>query len=426
MSSTGDSSSSLWGDTNGDPAHHPPWPRIDPSTQRLFEIKFLAKGATISFGQVPKLQVWAPLFGLSDGLRVRYMLSQVKMVAEGARRPLSGEEATAFCQHTAHAMRIFAWSGPFTCMTASVLAYSGRKTWNFPLYKPKMKRFDPLYFPSKNIPLLRGVWANSAWHIVRLFAWMPMMWIPILTVFASAGGSSMAAHVKRDPRLLPVMQEISKNHGARQIPGVRAGNARKNQQRPVEAHQGDQTPQDHGNTSGATQSNTTYERSGSVGDLPQNAYSGWSRDSSTQQAASYEAQSNTSPSIDAPREDNDADPLFEHDDASPVAPSARKREMSSASSSSTWGQIRQQNRPGAPNWERGDSSGEERGWAQLRQDKAQTSRDSSPKTESYTYTSTDEQKEARNYEKEQAQKEFDALLDAERRGGGSSGGGRQR
>ncbi|KAI0548005.1 hypothetical protein F4679DRAFT_336606 [Xylaria curta] len=435
MSSAGDPRD-LFGEGGNDdaPTHNRPWPLIDSFLQGRFERRFLVDGDTIDFDRVPELQSWAKWFGVSDSIRVLSVLKKVSTHSHGAGRPLTGGEATAVSEHAAHSVRYFAWVQPLSWGCAAAVTVAGRRTFKFPLYQPKMIKFDPFHFPTKLMPLLRGNMAASLWHTIRFFAYLPLTWIPTAIMLSSISENSFQAHVMRDQRLAPLMDEIRKNVRSgieqqmqRRRAGTsnpaRAGSFQNRQQEGDGAHQGGQAPQEYGDSNYAAQSSTAFERPSSATESPQTAYPSQPQNTSTQPAP-YRTQQNTSPGLGSRRGNEDSD-LFDDDDASPVAPSARTRETSSSSSGSPWDRIRQQARSGSPNWEGGDSSGQEKGWAQLRQDKTQNRRDSNPKTDDYSYSNDDEERERRNYEKEQAQKEFDALLEAERNGDGSSRGRRR-
>ncbi|KAI1741571.1 hypothetical protein F4680DRAFT_68817 [Xylaria scruposa] len=439
MSSAGDPRDprDLFGEGNNDdaPTHNRPWPGIDSFLQGRFERRFLVDGDTIDFDRVPELQFWAKWFGVADSFRMLTVLKRVSTHSHGAGRPLTGVEATALSEHAGHSIRYFAWAQPLAWGFAAAATAAGRGTFKFPLYQPKWIRFSPYHFPTKRIPFLKGTMAAGMWHTLRFLAYLPITWIPTAIIFSSISDNSFGAHVMRDQRLAPLVDEIRQNvrRGVEQqmlrrragaSNPARAGSVQNKQQAGDGAHQGGQTTQEYGDPNYATQSSTAFERPSSATESPQTAYPSRPQSTSTQPAP-YRTRENTSPGLGSRRENEDSD-LFEDDDASPVAPSARTREASSSSSGSPWDRIRQQARSGNPNWEGGDSSGQEKGWAQLRQDKTQNRRDSNPKTDDYSYSNDDEERERRNYEKEQAQKEFDALVEAERNGEASSSASRGR
>lgn len=140
------------------------------------------------------------------------------------------------------------------------------------------------------------------------------------------------------------------------------------------------------------------------------------------------------------------------DDMSPVSPAARRQEAASASRSggSAWDRIRkqqggqsqshsqqqqQQQQYPAETSSWGSSSSDNSaantsgsvgggGWGAVRgRNNTNNSNNSSASSgESYTYSAADEERESRMYEKEKAQKEFDAMVERERNGQGASGG----
>ncbi|KAI0909495.1 hypothetical protein F4823DRAFT_422514 [Ustulina deusta] len=410
MTSAGDSDSPFGaGDSDETPTHNKPWPLVDPFVQGRFERKFLANGETIDFDSFPKLQFWSPWFGFSDIFRVLHVLRRVSTHSSAARRPLTGTEANALGEHTANSIRYFTWAQPVSSAIALAIAVNSRHTFSFPFYRPKMIKFDPYSFPTRRFRILTGPRAALMWHVTRYIAYLPLAWIPTSIVFNSIAENSFVAHARRDPRLTSLIQQGHQKLQNRQQqpqpwrrPGVPNPVGTVPPQNPQQtgdgAYRDGSTPQDYGSTDYSAQPSSAFGRPGAATEGPRATQPDRARSSR--------------------REDDDHHDLFEDDDASPVAPSARRQEVGkgqSTSPGSSWDRIRQQAKAGDPNWERGDSSGQGRGWAQLRQDKTRDSRDSAPKTDSYSYSTDDEEREGRNYEKEQAQKEFDALVEAERR-----------
>ncbi|KAI0799270.1 hypothetical protein GGR55DRAFT_512174 [Xylaria sp. FL0064] len=424
-SSPGDSNKPFGQSNNDDdaPTHNRPWPFVNAFRQGRFERKFLADGATIDFDSLPKLQWWAPWFGVPEGFRVLTVLARVDSHSSAAQRPLTATEANAIGEHAVYAVRYFAWVQPVAYAIAGSVAFATRRTFQFPFYKPKMRKFDPNFFPTKNFHFLKGRRAGAVWHTLRVAAYWPFAWVPTAIVLNSMAESSFVAHARRDPRLTSLIQEgsqkVQQKHQLRRRPGVPSPTGTvhpQNSQQAGDGASGDGfTSQVYGSTDYPSQQTSAFESSGTAAKASRPTQPNWAQSSRHENGEK-----------DHVLDDDDGD---DDDDASPVAPSLRGQRVGQAQSSSSgsaWDRIRQQARSDSPNWEKGDSSGQERGWAQLRQDKTQDSRDSSPKTDNHSYSSDDEERERRNYEKEQAQKEFDALLEAERRGDGGSASGWRR
>ncbi|KAI0105236.1 hypothetical protein GGR51DRAFT_195563 [Nemania sp. FL0031] len=415
------------GDNNNDdyaPTHHPPWPYTsDPFLQGRFERKFIADGGTINFDTLPRLQPW---FAGGDKFRVVSVLARVGSCSSEAKRPLTSTEAHAVGEHAAYSLRRFAWSEPVSIGIALAVSLAGRRTFKFPIYQPKMIKFYPYSFPTRKWSLLKGRRAVSTWHIIRFVSYLTLTTFPTVVVFGSIADSSFRAHIVRDSRLAGMADDIRQNVQRKRIEHQmqhRAG-ARVPPQTGPSSYQDSPTPQNYGSSDRATQSSYSFERPTTATEAHQSTQPNWPQNTSTQ-PASRRMQENVRPS-ESRHEDDAFDP-FDDDDASPVAPSARRPGMgqgSTSPTSSSWDRIREQAKSGASNWERGDSSGQEKGWAQLRQDKTRNPKDSTPKTDSYSYSGDDEDRERRNYERQQAQNEFDALVEAERRGDGNSSNSR--
>jgi hypothetical protein len=401
------------------------------------ERKFLTEGATINFDSIPKLQFWAPWFGVTDVFRVMSVLRRVSSHSNGAMRPLTGAEASAISEHTARSVRYFAWAQPVSLGIAIAAAMRGRKTFRFPFYQPKGKKFDPHHFPSKTMAILKGPRVPFTWHIVRTAAYFPFVWIPTAVFFSSIADTSFQAHVLRDSRLTGLIEDVRRN--AKNVSNMMEQEARRRRgvqnspeaTRPQTSQQTgdsvyrDPTPQDYGSSDYAAQPSNTYDGSSAATEASQSTQPNWPQ-SAYAQPTPRQVQERTRKGFGSRQEKEDSDLFDADDDASPVAPSARSTDGGQGSSSgSAWDRLRQQARSGGAQWEKGDSSGQEQGWAQLRQDKTRNPKEATPKVDEFSYSKDDEERETRNYERDQAQKEFDALVEAERRGeGGNASSGR--
>ncbi|OTA61574.1 hypothetical protein K449DRAFT_64689 [Hypoxylon sp. EC38] len=418
-------------------SNHPPWPYVDRFQQAQIEKRFFEEGATIHFERLPTLQFWAPLFLIRDSLRVAFITSKVVGSSKLSGRRLTAEEIDATSEAAAISCRYFSWIQPTSVAVTSAITLSTRRTFSFPFYRPKPGKFNPFVFPMKRVPILTGIRAVYAWHAFRFLCYYPPVLIGSILFFSSVSETSYDARLFRDPRLKGMMADIRRNARLRQQRNVPqspgAGVPHPSKETPsVPPFPRDQYPsqsesqgtEDYGRDTYTSQSEngfaepaTSPSRSTTV--TPR---SSWSRNSQSQ-APPSKPQDVRHPESDWRNPDYDSD-LFDDDDASPVSAASRRAEAQQArqaQSGSAWDRIRRQSQSGNTQWAQGDSSGQERGWRQLRQDKTQNPREAQPKTESFAYTKQEEDKENRTYEKEQAQKEFDALLEAERRGGSSRG-----
>ncbi|KAI1458213.1 hypothetical protein F4805DRAFT_150937 [Annulohypoxylon moriforme] len=411
-----------------------PWPGHEGnpkllSRQGMIEHMFFEKGATVNFDNIPPLQFWAPLVGNTELLvRVNFVVTTLVKVSKVARRPLTADEIELTSGLAASSARWYPLISLSAISTALAFTWKGRHNYQFPFYTPRPK-WNPALFPLKSLPLLRGPAAMYAWHAVRLGLYGFMCYLGFSPLGSSLANVSFEAHLLREPRLRNLQQDIMKNVSALRA----AADAQKGPgagiPRPQQGLPPYQSPRSQGASNPENQVSPDFGRD-AYNEQPTHSFdkpaTGLSRDTMSPDsqpswpqntplpASSYSVQGSKFPNS-SPRSVDDSDP-FDDDDGSPVPASVRRAEAQraqSAQSGSAWDRIRKQSQPT-------NSSRQEGGWAQLRQDKAPNPRESQPKTEGFAYTKYDEDKEKRNYEKEQAQREFDALLEAERRGG--SGG----
>ncbi|KAI1403935.1 hypothetical protein F4819DRAFT_185408 [Hypoxylon fuscum] len=405
------------------PTTNPRWPGFDPFLQRKIEHKFFEEDATIHFERLPPLQFWTPLF---HGARRRYIISKVIAASAAAQRRLTATEVDGTSEAAAHAVRWLPWVIPTTLGMAFVFTRRTMKTNNFLFWRPSPK-FDASIFPSKRAPIFRGPQAVFAWHSIRLLCYIPPLWFVHVLLYSSLAETTYQAHLPRDPRLNNLLQDIVKRARAqvlqnqrspRNLPGRPGAGTPQSTQgaNPIPPSSRDQYPSEPGNQTAQDYAPEPYP------DQPENSFGGppvGSNNGTASPAPQPSWSRNTQPQAQSNQhQDYDSD-LFDDDDASPVSAASKRAEAEksrNAQGGSAWDRLRQQAQSGSTRWTQGDSSGQERGWGQLRQDKTQTPKDRQPKTESFAYTEEQEYKERRNYEKEQAQKEFDALLEAERRG----------
>ncbi|XXG95818.1 hypothetical protein Hte_002089 [Hypoxylon texense] len=386
------------------PTTNPRWPNITPAQQARLERKLFEDGAAIHLDTLPTRSG-----GLLGGYPVApYIVMKVLRSANVVQRRLTPSEVDATSEAAAVSVRYVSWINPLTFAASCWYTWATRKSFSFAFIRPRA--FDPFVFPSKRAPLFRNMPALWAWHSIRVFTYLPPFWFVSGLFFASMTETTFEAHVMRDPRLQAWRQDVkavalnkASTREPQRSPPVRGGTE-------VPSGSGDQASQDSGREPYTSQPDNDFGGSapapgtGATSPTPRPT---WTRTAQPQ-----------APPPSQPRNDDVAD-LFDDDDGSPVSASARRAEAQQARSSqgsSSWDRLRQQAQSGSAQWTRGDSSGQERGWGQLRQDKTQNTKEVQRKTEGFAYTKEEEDKEQKNYEKEQAQKEFDALLEAERRG----------
>ncbi|KAK8065977.1 hypothetical protein PG997_012724 [Apiospora hydei] len=409
-----------------------PWPKVAPQKQAEIERRFFEPGATIRFDQLPLSRGF--LFTIPQSKRSELVVSNVLSAATATNRRLNQTEIDALSESANHAVGRLAWVYPLGLGLAVAAAANGRKTFRFPLYTPKMKTFDPRAFPHRSFATLTGKSATWAWHGIRTAAYFPLAWAATLIFMGSVVRARLLADLAADQRLSQMKQELAViNQRSSQL---RREQREQRQRQPAQhsphganqlpdAHSADQpSRQDTWTETSQTQApaglpplgspQRTAGLSGRSGPPPsrqglQDSYYG----TGAQATGTQEQEKRTA---------FDDDDLFDDDDGSPVAASARRSERqrvqsraSQGDSASSWETIRRQARKESSPFAKGDHSKDDTAWGRARQDGARTTRDASstPAREDYSYNGADEEKA---YAKDQAQKEFDAMLEAERQG----------
>lgn len=406
-----------------------PWPFANPRKQAAIESKFFEDDATINFERLAPLQSWASLAGLDMQMRTNFIAANVVRLAGQAQMRLSQAEIDSIAETSAKNFKRGAWASPTAMLFAGAAVYHGRAEFKFPFYKPVGHEwFHPEAFPSTRWTILRGSTARIMWHSARGAVYYPLFKIATTFFYSSIMRMSIAGDVFRDPRMARVRDTIMHQVGV---------NNPRMQRQHQHQHQHDQN-HTHMGQSDSEQRDETYRRVG----LPPPSPAEMSRFSRQRQTpasgsgeqgdaqgpvewTSAERQQTPVPSQSGSSGAWGDSELFD-DDASPVSPAARRAEQAGSApqqqpGTSSWARIRQQAKTDSSAFSRGDRSGQETSWSKVQQEAAtpDRGRERGGPSDNYTYSETDE---AKGYAKSQAQKEFDAMLEAERKGESSSSG----
>ncbi|KAH8170983.1 hypothetical protein LIA77_09764 [Sarocladium implicatum] len=323
-------------------------------------------------------------------------------------RDLSDREVSALVRVSRAHTAAYAEGQWLSLLLAGVLYMRGRKTNRFPFWTPKQGRV-----PGGGGPITQ-LMRMSAYSTVCVLAMGPV----------NSGYALMASmnEIKRnDADLKQMFDEVQKSRATRMQAHSQGGNPRQHasmRRAPVQ----DNSAQTWEGGNGQSQSFESQQQQ------QQPAYTArWPQDQSTQYTPESRPQRYQSPRPVAEPEQSDpwgSSPII--DDASPLAPSEPD---SSQPANTTWARLRQQARSNKPQQPSANSS-----WNQVRQsgaaeeswDNANTMDDGASRgtrgqpRDSYTFSPQDAE---RATAKDQAQRDFDAMLERERRGEGGSGGG---
>ncbi|KAK4195215.1 hypothetical protein QBC40DRAFT_289425 [Triangularia verruculosa] len=315
----------------------------------------------------PVENLTAPFWVKSGGdnsLLAKQIAASLNIAHIMAKRPLRTEEANAVANFRTTYVNTMELETPVWLATTLALEYRGRNTLRFPLYTPNPEKYNISAFPSLANPKWTGEAAARAWRLARLGAYGFVANIWSIIMFASFANTSYSV------KLLRMFKESEEQHKHRREMG--------------DGYTQDRVPQQD------------YQREQQQEATPQ-------QPAQQYQPPRWAQRAQTPPKPETPQSFEDHDG-FLFDDASPVAQTQRDAARSSTGTktghpppklTNSWEKIREAAKAGESpaTWGRDNQAAPVR------------------KSESYTYTENE-----RDYAKEQAQKDFDAMLERERSG----------
>ncbi|KAL4729281.1 hypothetical protein ACLX1H_003695 [Fusarium chlamydosporum] len=314
------------------------------------------------------------------------------------RSDLEDEEAKAIAEYTLSNIHTNAGLKWLSLALAGYMTYRGRHTWQFPFYKPKLGgRFNPneatSIFTNKKI---RGPYPRFTWHTLRFTAYVGVTMLMVEPAFRAVNFIRTESAMTQDPRL----KQFTKDASQRVEQVMSNPTISKTAFTGKDAHRGgEENPW----PSSDTDNSSSESRYQSYQSTPTQYWDKSQSSTATQQ------------SQQPPNDDWSV--LDDDDDASPIAASARKQ-PAAAPSGSAWDRIRQQSQ-GAPQGQK-QSDYQSRAWAARSQTTPQPQSESGwgsqtagSSSESFSFSKSDEE---RVVAKEQAQNEFDRLVERERSG----------
>ncbi|KIV87239.1 hypothetical protein PV11_02797 [Exophiala sideris] len=417
---------------------------VEPETLHIgYEINRIPRTYHLAFESMPlgTFSRWA-LFGGPS--RTRNAGTQVIDFIRGTEniigRPLSQREAEGYAYHTSKKMLYGLTGTAVGVLIGGVIAQRNREKMKFP-FRSAQPLENYQNFPNRYLPILRGQTALFAWRATRVSVWTVVGIFIARPIFAAIGNTVFYTGLNSDDRTKDLMDSIKGNLeqiASNRVREVAAGTRprpqpqgqqdvqsaepdsqayyRDTQQDVTNDYQGDYSA-DNTFTDGSTDTGVTNDASMRAREArqPASVFRGsYGRPApSTQQSRSQSDQPKDSFSGSA------SDPFFD-DDASPTAGNDPNMGTPSTYSPqrSAWARIRNQQNQGYsggrenPPTER--SSGMDRG---LSDDPYAARRgEEQARGDAFSFSKPDAD---RQLAKDQAQKEFDAMLDKERRLSGS-------
>lgn len=353
---------------------------------------------------------YASVIGFRRDWNLLVATSRVSGFASTLGRDLEDTETKAIAEYTLnniHSNAAFKWA---TIGLAAYMTYRGRHTWQFPFYKPKLGgRFNPNEATSIfNNKKIRGAYPRFTWHTLRFTAYAAVTMLMVEPVFRAVNYIRTETKMANDPRLERFMKEAASKVKKVMSDGPSGGD-------PRQRRQAEPTDSSDSYTQDEAQEETNGDRSA----LP-----------AMQHSADYyrmhDRMRDTAQSQTSQQSGDDWNVLDEEDGASPIAAPVRNQSTTTAPAGSSWERLRQQSRSGQQTQEQSEFTSRG-GWASVGRAQPQSQSESQSgwgsesssssewagSRDSYTYNSADEE---RALAKEQAQKEFDEMLEKERNG----------
>ncbi|OAA62628.1 hypothetical protein SPI_04168 [Niveomyces insectorum RCEF 264] len=409
-----------------------PDPNVDPSPlpanlrlQSLADVAKLAGQLPVNWDALPTVPFFGRLIGYSDNFYRAAVVVGVLEARWRGHRTLTPDETQVVAAQAAKAVVTLSYETPLLLGTTWLYEKKGRATFRFPFFQPG-PQFNPDVFPAARLTLLRGPTARMAWHVVRGSLYAGLTHWVLRSLFMSYAMAVKSVEFERDPRLADLRASVKQAMAARM---------------------GDRRPRHHleGGTPGPGQPPVPSSSPSSppLPSPPQDAADEYNTDGYPSDSDPYGQQQQQQqkplyrrpapvqppqpppPSSSSTGFDDYADSSgFGDDDAgvddmSPVSPAEQRRR---------WQQQQQQNTmsAGGSAWDRVRSQAtttrQQRPASTQAPRPSGDSSNSSSSSNDYTFnTGSDERPDAR----EQAQKEFDAMLEKERRGEDSDRGRRR-
>lgn len=342
--------------------------------------------------QTPKgLPILGPLFGFTQQRLLNTIRLDAGRCMSLVGRPLTQREFDAISFYCAKMNAISSYGGPVGVLGGIWRAQNSKHTFRFPFWQPDFKPGEPIgegMFDPKKFGPLKGVQAEAAWHALRRTAYALIGGSVGLAVFGAYATSVAIAGQRMDERMKDIMSALqsmtpeerrAKTSRAAPMPGTELGVSN-------------------------DQSSSPYSRD--IGGADQQRQPQFAQD---EQQTSQPPQQYQPPRRQ--RQSQGVD--FDFDDASP------QRGMSSSQASSDpWETLRQNARNGVrysspangpSNAWAGKRAGQGDGDGSQGREQGQTSTTG----DSFSFSKSDEE---RQLPREEAQREFDARIDRERKG----------
>jgi hypothetical protein len=137
-----------------------------------------------------------------------FVIDTIRGAENLAHRPLTQIEAEGYAHHASR-RTLYSFASSISALwIGSIFAIYGRKTMKFPFRKPQpLERYDN--FPNRWLPVLRGSYARIAWQLTRCNVYTILSLALIAPVYSSMGDSAMMVGLYKDQRTHEVTKSMA-------------------------------------------------------------------------------------------------------------------------------------------------------------------------------------------------------------------------
>ena len=162
----------------------------------------------VDISRLPRpIPVLGSFFGYNRELFQRTLDQKVKNLGNRIQRPLTHEEFDAFAYSTAKQISICSYGDPIGVAGGLWRAYGTAATFRFPFWQPNLEKFQTDVFPPK-LAVLKGNRAMMAWHALRMVTYGILGLQIGQILFGSYSMTVGAVGELSDPRLKGVMEKL--------------------------------------------------------------------------------------------------------------------------------------------------------------------------------------------------------------------------
>jgi hypothetical protein len=136
-----------------------------------------------------------------------FVIDTIRGAENMAQRPLSQSEAEGFALYASR-RTLYSFSANASALVIGCgMAFLGRNTMKFPFRKPQpLQQYEN--FPNRWMPILRGQYARAMWHITRANLYVLVGLLLLNPLYKSMGDSAMMVGLYRDSRTREIMKSI--------------------------------------------------------------------------------------------------------------------------------------------------------------------------------------------------------------------------